>query len=973
MRVQILGPLRVGVDGNVRELTGRRPGDVLAILLLRRGSPVPAEALLDLIGGGGPAAPGIVHTWVARLRRQGGPDLVVWGPAGYQVPADLRTDADDFVDAVTEARRLASAGPADAGVLAAYRAALRRWSGGLPYANVRDDLVVAERARLLDLRASVVEEFVGVLIAQPDPASVAEALALARPLSDEYPLRDAPARLTMLAQYHVGRPTDALQTYRDLRRRLHDELGVEPAPATAELHEAILRHDLPPWSASAPGPPRPPTEPTNHPPNRPPPAALTTLIGRAADLAALTGALGTGRRLITLVGPGGVGKTRLLAELGRRLQRDGPPVDFVDLSAAGGADPAELAEAIAGAAGVAARPADPVRGLISVLGDESRIVLLDEAERIADELAVLIDIVLSRCPAVRVVVSSRRPLGLPGELVHPVAPLPGPPPDAGPDQVRAAPAVALLADRLIERGIAVDGDAAADLLARITRRLDGLPLALELAAGQAPGRSLAELAGNLDPLELAGRPDATGRRRDLRGVFGATLDTLDPTRRETFHRLSVFAGPFEIADAQAVLGGSVADAVRDLARDALLQVDHRPAAVTFRMLTVVRDLARTGLDHAAAQALRSRHRARYADPGRHTEPDALADRVARQVENYSEALRTAIADADPDAGFALAGVLADHWRLAGSRRLAVRRLGELLAGGRLDRPRRTEILLARARFLQHLDSAAVLRDTAEAMAALDDPDAGVDAVTFAAVLSVRALEFWHLGDAPAALAAADRAVRLAQGLDRTVPAEAAGLRALIHAVAGDPAAGPIADEARGRLAQVSAGPTRLSAAHHVALALTNLGRFDEAAAVLAGVWSDLPQLAGRTAAPHRYLLTRGWIRLGCADPAAALADFTEGRQRIGVDSADRECAEALLGIGCALAALDAPAAADVLAGAGELMRRLAVPMSAQWRAALDRARDRAGPSAWAVAVEPSDALAREVARRADHRSGVPAG
>lgn len=960
MRVQILGPLRLAVGGDVRELTGHRPREVLAILLQRRGFPVPADVLFELVADGAGSTPGVVHTWVARLRRQGGPGLVGRGPTGYLVPADLRTDADDFVDAAAAAGRLAAAG-ASREAEEAYRAALRRWSGALPFANVRDDLVTAERTRLLDLRRSAVEEFATVLLAQPRPACIAEALDLARALADEHPMHESPQRLLMLGLYRAGRPTEALQTYRDLRRRLRDELGVDPAPASAELHEAILRHDLP-RSERRPAPRA----------HRPPPAALTNLVGREADLAASIAALAAGRRVVTLVGPGGVGKTRVLAELGRRLLQEGSPVDFVDLSGAVGADPAELAEAIGVAAGVQARPEDPVRGLIAVLGEDPRTLLLDEAERIADALAALIGVVLGRCPAVRVVVSSRRPLGLPGELVHQVDPLPGPPPGAEPEQVRAAPAVALLVDRLIERGIAVDGAEAAGLLSRIAGRLDGLPLALELAAGQAPGRSLADLAGNLDPLELAGRPDPAGRRRDLRGVFGATLDTLDATRRQIFHQLAVFAGPFEITDAQAVLGqmtagarpaDTIADAVRELARDALLQVDHRPAVVTFWMLTVIRELARAGLDPGAARELRSAHRARYVEVIRSSRRDGPTDLGAPQVENCSEALSTAIADADADAAGVLAGALVEHWRIAGSRRLAVRRLSELLESGLPDRRHRTEILLARARFQQHLDSAAVLRDTAAAMAALGDPADQADAVTLASTLSVRALEFWHLGDAAAAVASADRAVLLAQRLDPAVTAEAAGLRALIRAVTGDAAAGSIVDDARRRLAEVMAGPARLAATGDVALALTNLGRFDEAARVLDEARTDLPRVDGRTAAPHRYLLTRGWVRLGCGDPAAALADFTEAGHRVGVDAADRESVEALLGLGCALAAVDAPAAADVLAGAGELRRRLGFPMSAQWRAALDRAQDRAGPSSWPVTAEPSDTLARQVARR----------
>ena len=484
MRVGVLGPLLVEIEDGPVSVPGRRQRDLLAALILRRGTPVPPEVLLDLVWrneNGMTVA--VVHTAVSRLRRLCGTAAVERRESGYLVGGSTVTDADSFTDHVQSARRAGRRGDVR-GACELYRRALGDWRGPEPFPGVSGHLVDADRTRLLDLRVAAQQELAGLLLDHPEDGDPGEAGTLAAAVMREEPLRERGHELAMLAAYRGGRQAAALAIYRDLHRTLRDELGVEPGPSISRLHALILRQDpaLSPGGAAGPR--------TREP--RRPPVPLTTLIGRETSLAGLIDAIEAGRRLITLVGPGGVGKTRLLLEIGVRY-RDRRPIEYGELGAVTAADEAELAETVASSLGLEVSRRGAVRSLVAALAEDAWLLLVDEAEVVADALGPLAISVLEGNPAAQVVVSSRRPLGVPGELVWPVEPLDVPASDADP---LTAPAVQMLVQRLADRAIPVDpGGQSTAMLAEIARQVDGLPLAIELVAGQGSGRSLSRARG----------------------------------------------------------------------------------------------------------------------------------------------------------------------------------------------------------------------------------------------------------------------------------------------------------------------------------------------------------------------------------------------------------------------------------------------------------------------------------------------
>ncbi len=309
-------------------------------------------------------------------------------------------------------------------------------------------------------------------------------------------MRERGHELAILAAARAGRRAEALERYDLLRRTLRDELGIDPGPDAQELHLQVLRDELAPVPAA-----RPRATRTS------PPAPTSRIHGREDDLAQVLALLGE-RRLISIVGLGGVGKSRLLFELAAALgaERVG---GYVDLAALPERPREELVEAVGQALGVAAQGEDPVGSLAAQLGDRELVVLADEAERCVTEVGQLAETLLARCPGLRLVVTSRRPLGVAGEAVHVLGPLETPPPQADAATVADSPAVMLLRDRIADRAPAlVQGEESLLRLAELTRRVDGVPLALQLLAAQAPGRSLDELAELLDAPQRLGSDDA---------------------------------------------------------------------------------------------------------------------------------------------------------------------------------------------------------------------------------------------------------------------------------------------------------------------------------------------------------------------------------------------------------------------------------------------------------------------------------
>ncbi len=722
MQVGVLGPLTVRVGDRDVTPRGGRLRDVFVVLLQRRGRPVPAEVILDLVWADEAAGLDIsvVHTVVARLRRLLGSAAISSRDGGYRIDVGATTDEDAFTQLVWSARGQPGAVRTRESC-DSYRQAIALWRGLEAFEGVRPDLVEADRARLTELRAAAAEELAATLLDHPESGSATEARELATALISAHPLRERAHQLVMLAAYRCDRQADAAATYHDLRRRLRSELGIEPATATAQLFSKILRQD-PSLDAQhretpVPVPMQVPVTATSL------PTPVNPLIGRGPELTRLFDTMADGRRLITLVGPGGVGKSRLLVELGMRYR--GPKaLVYTALSGLTANSSDELAEAVGVAHGVVTDRRDPLDALIHTLVDGSWLLLIDEAEWVIDPLVPVLTRILDRCPGVQVVLTSRMPLELFGELLIRIEPLECPDHDAAIAEIMAAPAVEFLVQRLNDRAVAVDAEpVSAALLSRIARRVDGLPLALELAAGQASGRSLADIALLFEsPLDVpaSGSP-GNARHRSLRDTLQWSMGRLDADHATVLRRLSVYFGHFGLPDAAAVVGpiDNVGEIVRSLARDALIHIERSSASrLHFRLLRTVRDLASEGLvadELAATQAL---HRRWHAGRWRVASVDLVED-VRDRADDYLEALRTALEARDATTLADIALTLTQFWQFTGGQAVGLRWIGRVLDSDVLSSGERARVQAQRAALALHHDPPLVLADTALAIPLLE--------------------------------------------------------------------------------------------------------------------------------------------------------------------------------------------------------------------------------------------------------------
>ncbi len=693
-----------------------------------------------------------------------------------------------------------------------------------------------------------------------------------------------------------------------------------------------------------------------------PPAPVSPLIGRSAELTGLLGALAEGRRLITLAGPGGVGKSRLLVEVGIRYT--GPrQLVYTAMSGLTSSTPEELAEAVGMANGVAAGRRGPLDALIHALVDGSWLLLIDEAEWVVDPLTIVLTSILDHCPDVQILLTSRVPVDLTGELLIRIEPLECPDTTAETPAILQTPAVEFLRQRLIDRAVTVDTDpTSAALLATIARRVDGLPLALELAAGQASGRSLADIAVLVEsPLDVSasGQPSNI-RHRSLRDTLEWSVSRLDDDHRTVLRRLSVYVGHFDLADAAAVAGpiDNVDEIVRALARDALIHVERSGAVrLNFRLLRTVRDLAAEGLDQAELAAAQALHRRWHVGLARGSSVDLIAA-VRENLDDYLEALRTAVDSRDTTTLADLTLTLIKFWQVAGGRGVGLRWIGRVLDSDVLSADERARVLTQRAALALHHDPAIVLADTEAAIPVLE---ARGDLPPTVTALSVRAWELYAQGLQDAAADLADRAVAVARSTSPDQLAGALAVAALIHVVTDRQGAaiGEIA-EARTYLNTVGAAADRIATGSTVALAMVNLEQFDAALALLDTL--EIPRPAEQP--PPLFLLTRGWALLGAGAHPAALASFAGSVPTDVPHEVDRQNVESLLGAGCTLAALGHPAAMTMMAGALELVGRVDFPIPPALGRAVDRARRQVEDGPWLdCSGEPTQQLLSRLERK----------
>src|SRR5580700_1643362 len=471
----LLGPVEVRVDGRAVPLPGARQRLVLTLLLVDVNRMVPASRLIDELWEAAlPADPrGALRTQVSRLRRALGPaggDLATV-EGGYCLTVQRgQLDAARFEDMLAEAAR--SSGEQALGLV---DEALALWRGPAVSEFADRPFAQAPVARLDELHLVAAERRAELLLIA---GLVEEAVATLQALLAEHPEREQARGLFMQALYRAGRHTEALATFRSWRRYLATELGLDPSPALRRIEQDILRHTA--------GAPDARGEVVNRTPVLPVP--VTSFVGRDADLAAVTGLLGRAR-LVTLHGPGGVGKTRLGLEVAVRTAdsyRNG--VCFCDLAAV--SEP-HVVRALATAAGLSERAFQRLDDqLVEQLVGRHVLVVLDNCEHVAQAAAVLTERLLKETRNVTLLATSRERLEVDGEHVWQVRPLPV--------SGLGAPAVRLFLDRACAADpAAAPRNSDVEAVAALCARLDGLPLAIELAAARLPGTTVSELVGNL--------------------------------------------------------------------------------------------------------------------------------------------------------------------------------------------------------------------------------------------------------------------------------------------------------------------------------------------------------------------------------------------------------------------------------------------------------------------------------------------
>ena len=565
MQVGLLGPLEVrDGDGRPVDVAGARLRTLLARLALDAGRPVSIAALVDAVWGDSPPADSsnALQTLVSRLRRAfGDTSVIVPSPAGYRLAVDAAdVDAHCFEELLARAGGELRAGRAERG-RSLLTEALALWRGdALADAG---EFAAPYAARLHDLRLAALVDRIGVDVALGEAAAAAPQLET---LHADHPLNERIAALLVTALASVGRQADALQAFERTRRALADQLGVDPSAELQEAHLAVLRGETSAPVAVPPG------RRTNL------KAQLTSFVGREDEVARIAKALDQ-HRLVTLVGPGGAGKTRLAAEAAVGIADTAPDgVWLVELAPV--TDGGDVPQAVLGSLGLRETQLlerrrdqvtqDAVGRLLDVLTGKRTVLILDNCEHLIEASARLAGYLLEQCPDLRIVTTSREPLGIFGEALLAVPPLGQPVPGTSAVDALDYPAVRLFADRAgaVRPDFEVD-ETTVDTVVEIVHRLDGLPLAIELAAARLRTMSLADIAARLSDrfrLLTGGSRTALPRHRTLRAVVEWSWDLLTADERLLAERLAVFPAGVTPASAAAVCadGRIPADDVADL-------------------------------------------------------------------------------------------------------------------------------------------------------------------------------------------------------------------------------------------------------------------------------------------------------------------------------------------------------------------------------------------------------------------------
>jgi predicted ATPase/DNA-binding SARP family transcriptional activator len=671
VQIGMLGSFELRTDdGVLADVPGARLRGLLIALALEPGHAVPKATLVDWIWGEHPpsGAANALQRLVSRLRKAL-PDGLVEGQAdGYR----LRVEP-DAVDAVRFERLVGRArNDEDPRRLRLLREALTLWRGAAMQDVGLQDSAAFDAAvtRLERLRLTAMEDRFDAEI------SLGHGVELIPELTDlvaAHPVRERLVAALMRALAAAGRDTEALLVYQRTREALADALGADPSPELSALHVALLRGEL--------GRPE-----ENRKTNLR--AELASFVGKDADVAEVRELIAD-HRLTTLIGPGGSGKTRLATETARTLLGDLPDGAWLVELAAIGADGDVAQSALAGlglrdALLGGAPNAEPTDRLIAAIREREMLLILDNCEHVIESAASFAHRVLGECQRLRILATSREPLGITGEALWLVEPLALPQGDASPGEIESSAAIQLLRDRAgaVRKDLAPDAHTLSAMV-RVCRALDGMPLAIELAAARLRTMSLDQLASRLDDrfrLLTGGSRTALPRHRTLRAVVDWSWELLTDAERMVLRRLAVFSGGASVDAAEQVCAGDgveqeqMLELVTSLTEKSLLLTDG-DRLPRYRMTGTIREYAAHRLAEAGeAELARRMHLAYF------TELTETADpylRRAEQVEwlatleaehdNIASAMRGALAAGEALAAMRLAAGAGWYWWLGGHR------------------------------------------------------------------------------------------------------------------------------------------------------------------------------------------------------------------------------------------------------------------------------------------------------------------
>jgi predicted ATPase/DNA-binding SARP family transcriptional activator len=853
VRFRILGPLEVTVDDVQVTLGGPKPRALLAALLLNPGTVVPTDRLVAAVWGDDPPrdALGTLRAYVSRLRTVLAPledgERLRYRPPGYVLSlADGELDAVQFAGLVDEARAHAAASD-HARAVELLDLALALWRGEVLGEFDRSALDAdADVARLAELWLVAAEERAESMLQLGRAREVVPDLeALVR----RHPVRERPATLLMRALYAAGRQSDALTVYRDLRSLLVEELGVEPSEPTRTVHRRLLEQD----PTLLPGVPA--TITAGNLPRR-----RSSFVGRVDELAHVTDALRESP-VVTLTGVGGAGKSRLAMEAATAERSRFPDGAWL-CELAPLPDGGPVGEAVAAALNVRQRHGLTIdETVIEFLRSRTLLILLDNCEHVLEAAARLVDQVVTQCPGVVVLATSREPLAVPGEQVWPVPAL------SAPDAITL----------FVQRARATRPDFRPDAgteqtVAAICRRLDGLPLAIELAAARIRAMSTAEVAQRLDDGRLlaAGSRTAQPRHQSLAAAIDWSYRLLSEPEQRLFVRLSVFAGGADLTAVHAVCADAgttesdTLDLVTALVDKSMVVLLDSSSGSRYRLLETMRAYGRERLTDAPE--LSRRHAGHYAELAQRAArgvqgPDeqAWVDRTHPDADNIRAAFERAMTDGDADLALRVVTSLPEvlQVRLGYEAARWAERALELT---RPDHPLFVAGVGAAARGAWNLGDFARARRLA-ALAEGRSPGRGTARSGYPA--DVAADVALYEGDVDRALAHYEAQVEVARRDDDPIRLVwTLYYVAICHAVRREPERGLEAGRESVRLADGTANPTAMSMSRYALGLLLKkcepaqaLELLDEAAALAAGVrnlwWQSIAMMeAGSTRAVH---------------------------------------------------------------------------------------------------------------------------